>query len=189
MIRRWHVKGMIYGSVLIVGMVCLLFAYHQHRYVDLIRSGNEAILAKRLDTRDYDRASDYWLARRDILTANQGMLAYAASNYTRAAELFRQTSQHATRPEIEEQALYNLGRVFVELKDVERAAHFFKAALRIDPHDHAAKFNLERLYHFVLGQKGRSGEASLEQAPGAGDHPDNHQGTDGQGRSQPKSGI
>lgn len=141
------------------------------------------------DTQDYDQASNYWLARRDILAANQGVLAYSAANYTRAAELFRQTSQHAAQPEVEEQALYNLGRVFVELKDVERAAHFFKAALRIDPNDHEAKFNLERLYHFVLMKKGRSGEASLEQAPGSGDNPDGNQGTDGQGRSKPKSDI
>jgi hypothetical protein len=77
----------------------------------------------------------------------------------------------------------------VELKEAERAAHFFKAALRIDPNDHEAKYNLERLYHFVLMKKGRSGDASLEQAPGAGDNPDGHKGTNGQGRSTPKSDI
>lgn len=189
MMRRRRVRGMIYSGVFIIGIACLLFAYHQHRYVHLIRSGNQAISEKRFDTQDYDQAAHYWLARRDILSVNQGMLAYTASNYTRAAELFRQTSQHAARPEVEEQALYNLGRVFVELKDVERAAYFFKAALRIDPNDHEAKFNLERLYHFVLLKKGRSGEASLEQAPGSGDSPDGSKGTDGQGRSQPKSDI
>jgi tetratricopeptide (TPR) repeat protein len=189
MMRRRYVKGVVYGGVFIIGMVCLLFAYHQRRYVHLIHAGNEAISEKRFDTRDYDQAGDYWLARRDILTANQGMLAYTASNYMRAAELFRQTSQHAARPEIEERALYNLGRVFVELKEAERAAHFFKAALRIDPNDHEAKYNLERLYHFVLMKKGRSGDASLEQAPGAGDNPDGHKGTNGQGRSTPKSDI
>ncbi|WP_089942742.1 tetratricopeptide repeat protein [Candidatus Entotheonella palauensis] len=189
MMRRRRVRGLIYGGVFIIGIACLFFAYHQHRYVHLIRSGNEAISEKRFDTQTYDQAGNYWLARRDILTTNQGMLAYTASNYTRAAEFFRQASQHAAQPEIEEQALYNLGRVFVELKDVERAAHFFKAALRINPNDHEAKFNLERLYHFVLVKKGRSGEASLEQAPGAGDNPNGNQGTDGQGRSKPKSDI
>ncbi len=189
MMKRQPVRGFVYGGIFILGIACLFFAYHQHRYVHLIRAGNEAISEKRFDSQDYDQASEYWLARRDILAANQGIQAYSASNYTRAAELFRQTSQQATQPEIEEQALYNLGRVFVELKDVERAAHFFKAALRIDPHDHEAKFNLERLYHFVLVKKGRSGEASLEQAPGAGDNPEGNQGTDGQGRSKPKSDI
>ena len=184
-----RVKSLIYGGVFIIGVLCLLFAYHQHRYVDLIRSGNQALSEKRLDTQDYDHAGKYWLARRDIVAANQGFLAYTASNYTRAAELFRQTSQDTDQPEVEERALYNLGRVFVELKDVERAAHFFKAALRIDPNDHEAKFNLERLYHFVLVKKGRSGEASLEQAPGAGDNPEGTNGTDGQGRSKPKSDI
>jgi len=189
MMRKRWAKGVTYGGIFIIGIACLLFAYHQHRYVHLIRSGNQALSEKRLDTQDYDQAGNYWLARRDILTANQGMLAYTASNYTRAAELFRQTSQHTARPEIEEQALYNLGRVFVELKDAERAAHFFKAALRIDPDDREAKYNLERLYHFVLVKKGNSGEVSLEQAPGAGDNPDGSKGNEGQGRSRPKSGI
>jgi len=186
--RRWA-KRVTYGGVFIIGIACLLFAYHQHCYVRLIRSGNQAISEKRLDTQEYDQAGHYWLARRDILSANQGMLAYTASNYTRAAELFRQTSQHAARPEIEEQALYNLGLVFVALKDAERAAHFFKAALRLDPDDREAKYNLERLYHFVMVKKGNSGEASLEQAPGAGDNADGSQGNEGQGRSRPKSDI
>ena len=189
MMRKGWARGVTYGGVFIVGIVCLLFAYHQHCYIHLIRSGNQAISEKRLDTQDYDQAGQYWLARRDILTANQGLLAYTASNYSRAAELFRQTSQYATRPEIAEQALYNLGRVFVELKEAERAAHFFKAALRIDPDDRAAKYNLERLYHFVLMKKGNSGETSLEQAPGTGDNPDGSKGNEGQGRSWSKSDI
>jgi len=189
MMKRRRVRAVIYGGMFIFGVLCLLFAYHQHRYVDLVRSGNQALSEKRLDAQDYERAGHYWWARRDILAANQGMRAYTASNYTRAAELFRQTSQETRHSEVEEQALYNLGRVFVELKDVERAAHFFKAALRLDPNDHEAKFNLERLYHFVLVKKGRSGEASLEQAPGTGESPKGEHGTDGQGRSKPKSDI
>ena len=144
--RRWA-KSVTYGGVFIIGIACLLFAYHQHCYVRLIRSGNQAISEKRLDTQEYDQAGHYWLARRDILSVNQGMLA----------ELFRQTSQHAARPEIEEQALYNLGLVFVALQDAERAAHFFKAALRLYPNDRDAKYNLERLYHFVMVKKGNSG--------------------------------
>ncbi len=187
--RRPSTRGMIYGGVFILGIFSLLFAYHQYRYVRLIQAGNQAIVEKRFDTQDYDHASHYWLARQDILAANQGMLAYKAANFTRAAEFFRQTSQSATHPEIEEQALYNLGNIFVELKDVEQAAHFFKAALRIDPNDNEAKYNLERLYHFVLVKQGRNGEASLEQAPGTGDNPDGNSGTDGQGRSKPKSDI
>ncbi len=186
---RRRMRWAIYSGVFVIGALCLVFAYHQHRYVRLVQSGNQAISEKRFDTQDYDRASHYWLARRDILTANQGTLAYSAANFTRAAEFFRQTSQNATHPDIEQQALYNLGSIFVELKDVEQAAHFLKAALRIDPNDNESKYNLERLYHFVLVKQGRNGEASLEQAPGNGDSPDGNSGTDGQGRSKPKSDI
>jgi hypothetical protein len=58
----------------------------------------------------------------------------------------------------------------------------------LDPNDREAKFNLERLYHFVLVKEGEQSEASLEQAPGVGEEP-NDQGNDGQGRSKPNSDI
>jgi tetratricopeptide (TPR) repeat protein len=179
---------MVYSGLLCLGVISLAFAYHQHRYAQLITAGNQAVEEKRFDTQDYDHASRYWLARQDIVLANQGMLAYRAENFPRAADLFRRVSQTARNISVESQALYNLGRIFLELKEVEQAADLFKAALRLDPSDREAKFNLERLYHFVLVKDGEHSEASLEQAPGAGEEP-NDQGDEGQGRSKPNSDI
>jgi Ca-activated chloride channel homolog len=152
-------------------------------------AGNQAVAEKRFDTQDYDRASQYWLAREDIVLTNQGLLAYHAKNYPRAADLFRQVSVSTQRPEVKRQALYNLGRMFLELKEVERAADFFKEVLRLDPEDHEAKFNLERLYHFVLLKEGNHSEANLKQAPGAENEANGNSGADGQGRGQEQSGI
>ena len=181
-------RNIVYGGLLCLGVLSLAFAYHQYRYAKLMAAGNQAVEEKRFDTRDYDRASHYWFARQDIVLANQGMLAYRAENFPRAADLFRRVSQTARNTSVESQALYNLGRIFLELKEVEQAADFFKAALRLDPNDREAKFNLERLYHFVLVRDGEHSEASLEQAPGAGEEP-NDKGNDGQGRGKPNSDI
>jgi tetratricopeptide (TPR) repeat protein len=181
-------RNTVYGGLLGLGLLSLAFAYHQHRYAQLIAAGNQAVEEKRFDTQDYDHASRYWFARQDIVLANQGMLAYRAENFPRAADLFRRVSQTARNASIESQALYNLGRILLELKEIEKAADFFKAALRLDPNDREAKFNLERLYHFVLVKEGEHSEASLEQAPGVGEEP-NDQGNDGQGRSKPNSDI
>ncbi len=155
-------RNMVYSVLLCLGVACLALAYQQHHYMHLIAAGNQAVQEKRFDTQDYDQASRYWFAREDILLANQGVLAYRAENFPRAADLFRQVSQTAQNPMVEGQALYNLGRIFLELKEVERAADFFKAALRLDPNDREAKFNLERLYHFVLLKEGTHSEASLD---------------------------
>lgn len=183
-----RVRNSAYGFLLGLGVLSLTFAYYQHRYVQLLEAGNQAVVEKRFDTQDYDRASRYWFARQDIVLANQGILAYQADNFPRAADFFRQASRAAQTSVVEGQALYNLGRIFIELKEVEQAADFFKASLRLDPTDRDAKFNLERLYRLVLIQEGDQSEVSLEQAPGAGDEPNNN-GTDGQGRGKLKSDI
>ena len=186
--RIRYLRHAVYGFLLALGVMAVVFAYHQHRYMQLISAGNQAVAENRFDTQDYDQAIEYWFARQDILLANQGLLAYRAENLPRAAELFRQVSQTARSSDVKGQALYNLGRVFVELKEVEQAADMFKATLRLDPDDREAKFNLERLYHFVLMKDGERSEVSLEQAPGIGDRP-NDKGSEGQGRSKPNSDI
>lgn len=177
------VKRCFYVLAGLCGLVSCLFALQQYRYRSLIEAGNQAVTEQRFDTQDYTQASNFWLARQDILLVNQGVLAYKAQNYPRAAEFFRRVSQTAPQSAVEGKALYNLGRIFVELKEAERAAEFFKAALRLDPADRESKYNLERLYQFVMQKQGQYSEASLEQAPGDGsDQNKGHKGK-GQGRS------
>jgi Ca-activated chloride channel family protein len=168
------VKLFVYGLVFFLGLACCGFAIQQRRYMRLIASGNQAVSEKRF-------------AREDILLVNQGVLAYKARNLPRAADFFRRVSQAAPKSPIEGKALYNLGRILLELKEAERAAEFFKAALRLDPDDREAKYNLERLYHFVLMKQGARSEAALKQAPGSrqekGDQPSG--GGHGRGKSKP----
>ena len=184
-----YTKHLLYGLLCVMSLACFTFALYHAYYLQLIDVGNRAVSEKRFDTQAYERASHYWLARQDILQVNQGVLAYRAQNLPRAADFFRQVSQHPTHPTIAGQALYNLGRIFLDLQEVERAADFFKAALRLDPHDRDAKFNLERLYHFVLLKEGSHSEAGLQQAPGAGQEQSDNPSGKGQGRNKPKSDI
>jgi Ca-activated chloride channel family protein len=184
-----YMKHLLYSLLCVMGVACFAFALYHYHYLQLINAGNRAVSEKRFDTQDYERASHYWLARQDILQVNQGVLAYRAQNLPRAADFFRQVSQGSTNPTIEGQALYNLGRIFLDLKEVEQAADFFKAALRLDPQDQDAKFNLERLYHFGLLKEGSHSEAGLQQAPGAGQEKSDNPSGEGQGRNKPKSDI
>lgn len=182
-------KNLLHGCLFIGGLACLAFAASQHRYTRMVAAGDQAVAAHRFDTRAYERASHFWFANRDALRFNQGVLAYKARNLPRAAESFRQVSQRTTSPTLQMQAYYNLGMVMLALEDGAHAAECFKEALRLDPHDTATKFNLERLYQLVLRQEGAHGEAALKQAPGAGQEEDGEQSGDGHGRSTPRAGI
>jgi hypothetical protein len=85
---RWH---LVYGLLVGIGLVSMAFAYQQYGYMQRIAAGNRAVEEKRVDTQDYNRAGQYWLARQDIVLTNQGILAYEAKNYPRAADLFRRS--------------------------------------------------------------------------------------------------
>jgi tetratricopeptide (TPR) repeat protein len=183
-------KGALYSVVCIVGLACILFGAQQLHYTRLLAAGNQAVLEQRFDSREYERAQRSWMARHDLLLFNQGVLAFKAQNLSRAAEHFRQASQTTHNTQIRMQSLYNLGLVMLALEEVQAAAELFKEALRVDPTDNDAKFNLERLYHFVLRQESSEhGEAALEQAPGADQGSEERPMGSGQGRSKPRPGI
>jgi Ca-activated chloride channel family protein len=182
-----YAKRIPYVLLCICGLGCVAFGLHQQQYSQVVASGNQSVNQQRFDTQHYERGSQYWFARQDKLVFNQGVLAYRANNLPRAAEFFRQASQHTNSTQLRVQALYNLGMVMLALQEVEGAAEMFKETLRLDPWDMDTKFNLERLYHFVLRQEGEHGEASLKQAPGAGQQEGNN--NDGHGRGSSQSGI
>jgi tetratricopeptide (TPR) repeat protein len=169
--------------------MCVGFAVYQQRYLRVIAKGNDAVAEQRFDVQHYDEAQRYWFANNTLLLFNQGVLAFKARNLPRATEYFRQVQQRATNPTLQIQSHYNLGLVMLALDEAERAAEFFKETLRLDPHNTEAKFNLERLYHFVLKSHTEQGEASLKQAPGAPQDKEQGRGTEGQGRSKSPAGI
>lgn len=184
-----YTKGIIYGLLCLVGFGGLGFGIYQQRYAHLVAAGNQAVAEQRFDTRHYEDAARLWMAKQDMLLFNQGVLAYEARNLSLAAEHFRQASQRTESPQLRMRALYNLGLVMLSLDEIEGAVELFKESLRLDPMDQDTKFNLERLYHFVLRGEGEQGQASLKQAPGNGEIQNGESNTDGAGRSDSDSGI
>jgi tetratricopeptide (TPR) repeat protein len=186
-IRRY--KSILYGFLFLGGLACFGLAFHQHQYMQLIAVGNRAVAEQRFDSQEYEHVSRFWLAKQDILLFNQAILAYKAHNFPQAVDQFRRVSQRTHDPGLQVKTLYNLGVVMLKLNEVEGAAELFKEALRIDPQDQQAKFNLERLYQWAQLKEGDPGEASLQQAPGL----DQEKGKDppeaGASRSTPQSNI
>ena len=185
--RRQHI---VLSCLCLCGLLSLSFTAYQYYYSQLIAAGNQAVRQQRFDTQAYAQAGRVWLARQDRLRFNQGVLAYKARNFPRAAEHFRATSRQSNDDQLRMRALYNLGMVFLSLDEVKEATELFKESLRLVPSDTDAKFNLERLYHFVLQQRDDHGQASLEQAPGSPKEGDQEQPqTGGKGRSKADRGI
>jgi tetratricopeptide (TPR) repeat protein len=182
-------KDILYGLLLLGGVACFALVFSQHQYTSFVVAGNQAVAEKRFDTQAYDYASRFWLANQDMLLFNQGVLAYEAQNLSQAADHFRRVSQRTHNPALRMQALYNLGMVMLALNEVETAAELGKEALRIDPLDKETKFNLERLYQWVLLKEDEQGKSSLEQAPGLGKDQGEGLSGEGGGRSTPKSDI
>jgi Ca-activated chloride channel family protein len=187
--RAAYFKVVVTVLVVALGLGGIAFGIYEQRYVRAVAAGNQAVAEQRFDSQDYERARHFWFARQDVLLFNQGVMAYKAQNLSRAAEHFRQASQRTKSPHLRMHALYNLGMVMLALDEVEGAAELFKEALRLNPLDTDAKFNLERLYQIVLRQEGENGQASLKQAPGSGQGKEEDPQNDGHGRSQPPSGI
>ncbi len=178
-----------YGLLFLGGLSCFGLAFHQYHYMQLIEAGNQALAEQRFDSQEYEQASRFWFARQDVLLFNQSVLAYKAQNFTRAADQLRRVAQMTSNRKLRAQALYNLGVVVLEFEEAEGAAEMFKEALRNEPQDTEAKFNLERLYQWVLLKEGDHGEASLKQAPGVGKDQGKGNNAEGAGRSNPKADI
>jgi tetratricopeptide (TPR) repeat protein len=79
---------------------------------------------------------------------NTGVILYNQGDYKGAEALFLKASQ-SSYSNIRKSAFYNLGNTYVMEERYKEAVRAYENALRIDPKDWDAKFNLERLYVFV----------------------------------------
>ena len=201
---RWlRSKKLQYSVLFLTGITWVALGYQWHQYAQLVETGNQAVLDKRFDSQAYEQAKTFWFAERETLLLNQGVLTYAAGKLPYALEHFRHVAQHSHNDRIRTHALYNLGMVLLALDDAKGAEEFFKATLRLDPHDRQAKLVLEQLYHTLLQQSGnqrqatykrgpggeRDSGAPLKQAPGLSQERSESAPGDGLGRSQSSGGI
>ena len=108
-----------------------------------IRSGN-----KSYERADYDKASENYVKALDKnkesieAIANMGNVLYKQDNFEAAGEIFSRLAESETDTLLKAGDYYNLGNNLFKQRRFEEALEAYKNALRLDPSDADAKFNL-----------------------------------------------
>ena len=112
-------------------------------YIDLVKKGNFAFMNK-----NYSEAVDYYhQAETDRpetpeLEYNIAGALYEQGKYEEAVERFGK-SKNSESVALESQANYNLGNTYYKMGDYQNAIKNYEDALKLNPDDMDAKFNLE----------------------------------------------
>lgn len=108
-----------------------------------VRSGNESY-----SKADYDKASENYMKALDKnkesveAIANMGNVLYKQENYEASGEIFSRLAENEADTSLKSQSYYNLGNNLFRQRRFEEALEAYKNALRMNPSDADAKFNL-----------------------------------------------
>ena len=108
-----------------------------------IRSGN-----KSYERADYDKASENYVKALDKnkesieAIANMGNVLYKQDNFEAAGEIFSRLAESETDTLLKAGDYYNLGNNLFKQRRFEEALEAYKNALRLDPSDADAAYNL-----------------------------------------------
>ncbi|MBN1651555.1 MAG: tetratricopeptide repeat protein [Bacteroidales bacterium] len=129
--------------VLIVFAFSFVFA-HAQSDKNLVRQGNKLY--------QKDNFTDAELNYRKALDKNPNSLSgtfnladamYEQENFEKSAEIFAKIGQADLAKDKKSMAYYNLGNSFLKAKQYEQSIEAFKMALRNNPDDENARYNLE----------------------------------------------
>ncbi|GAB4330671.1 MAG: hypothetical protein Kow00127_22810 [Bacteroidales bacterium] len=118
-----------------------IMAQKENRY---IRKGNEKYYEDKFE----DAGVDYMKALEKNPESvkgkhNLGTALYRQENYTDAAKLFENTAGSDASPEVRSNGWYNLGNSLLKEQKYQEAIEAYKEALRLQPGDDQARYNLE----------------------------------------------
>lgn len=120
---------------------------------------------------------EYSLIRdEDRISYNLGVLYFGRGEYSRAILHFEKVIDGSDFPELRAKAHYNVGIVFFKLylqfresSNLQLAIGRFQEALRENPYEEDARYNLEKLFQ----------QMTLRQLPGGGDGPGDDKHSEG----------
>ena len=108
-----------------------------------VKKGNEAFANKKFDNA-LNKYQDALLKNPEspLIHFNVGDALYKKKNYKDALKSY-QKSLNSKDIHVQEQAYYNLGNCLYKMAKLPESILSYKDALKLDPNDHDAKYNLE----------------------------------------------
>lgn len=120
------------------------FMFGQENYRTLVHEGNQ-----KFDGKDYDGASSKYMeavkSNEKDFTAhyNMGNALYKSKKYEEAKEEFEKAEQLSQTLPDKAAALHNLGNAYMQMNQPEKAADYYKKALKQNPYSEATRKNYE----------------------------------------------
>lgn len=120
------------------------FLFGQENYRTLVHEGNQ-----KFDGKDYDGASSKYMeavkSNEKDFTAhyNMGNALYKGKKYEEAKAEFEKAQQLSQTLPDKAAALHNLGNTYMQMNQPEKAADYYKKALKQNPYSEATRKNYE----------------------------------------------
>lgn len=120
------------------------FMFGQESYRNLVYEGNQ-----KFDGKDYDGASSKYMeaikSNDKDFTAyyNMGNALYKSKKYEEAKAEFEKAEKLSQTLPDKTAALHNLGNAYMQMNQPEKAADYYKKALKQDPHSEVTRKNYE----------------------------------------------
>ena len=130
-------------TVLILAWICfsgfdLLSGANDH-----IEEGNAQLGAGKFEEalKYYEQAAEALPGRPEI-AYDKGIALYRLGRHQEALDSFLKGTE-SSDPQVKKQSFFNMGNTALALKQFDKAADAFRQALRLDPQDERARWNLE----------------------------------------------
>ena len=133
-------KSFLFGLVFIP-----LFALSQSKQQQLVYEGNLLYLEKKLDQALIQYSQCLQQDPNNITARfNLGVTYFRLQQLESAERIFTETALRAKEPYLKQKALYNKGVVLTQLHKLPESINAYKEALKLNPKDQDARFNLEK---------------------------------------------
>lgn len=166
---------------LCVSMLSGPYLLAQENYNALIYEGN-----KQFENKNYDASSTKFLeaakAKEKDFGAhyNLGNALYKKKMYEEAKAEFRKAQENTTNKLEKAAAFYNMGNAYMQTQNSDKAAEFYKKALKQDPHNE----NIRKNFEIAMLKEKQKQNQQKNQGKGEKDQKDQKQGESGDENQQ-----
>ncbi|NDW08985.1 tetratricopeptide repeat protein [Dysgonomonas sp. 520] len=139
---------------IILFLFCTLSSFSQRAVRDSIRAGNEAYEEKLYNAAESKYKAAYSLNPNEIMSVyNLANTYYRQNKWDEAIKEYESYVKMETKPSKAGMAYHNLGNSYLKKKDLQKSMEAYKNALRRNPDDESARYNLAVVQKMIKDQQ------------------------------------